>query len=36
MSNDGTKSIIENYLNKNTRYIRRHDNNYYESLNYFE
>ena len=34
MSNDGTKSIIENYLNKNTRYIRRHDNNYYEALNY--
>jgi len=34
MSNDGTKSIIKKYLNKNTRYICRRDKNYYEALNY--
>jgi len=34
MSNDGTKSIVKKYLNKNTRYICRRDKNYYEALNY--
>ena len=34
MSNDGTKSIVKEYLNKNTRYICRRDKNYYEALNY--
>jgi glycosyltransferase involved in cell wall biosynthesis len=34
MSNDGTKSIVKEYLNKNTRYICIRDKNYYEALNY--
>ena len=34
MSTDGTKSIIQKYLNKNIRYIRRLDKNYYDGLNY--
>jgi glycosyltransferase len=34
MSQDGTRSIIKKYLNKNTRYICRPDKNYYEGLNY--
>lgn len=34
MSSDGTKSIIQKYLNKNIRYICRKDKNYYEALNY--
>jgi glycosyltransferase involved in cell wall biosynthesis len=34
MSTDGTKSIIKKYLNKNIKYIRRRDKNYYEALNY--
>jgi glycosyltransferase len=34
MSTDGTKTITEKYLNKNIKYIRRRDKNYYEGLNY--
>jgi glycosyltransferase involved in cell wall biosynthesis len=34
MSSDGTKSIIQKYLNKNIIYICRRDKNYYEALNY--
>jgi glycosyltransferase len=34
MSTDGTKSIIQKYLNENIKYIRRRDKNYYEALNY--
>ena len=34
MSNDGTKFIIQRYLNKNVRYICRADKNYYDALNY--
>lgn len=34
MSNDGTRSIVQKYLNKNIKYIRKKDNNYYEGLNY--
>jgi glycosyltransferase len=34
MSNDGTKSIFQKYLNKNIKYICRKDKNYYEALNY--
>lgn len=34
MSNDGTKFIVKEYLNKNTRYICRRDKNYFEALNY--
>jgi len=34
MSTDGTKFIIQKYLNKNVRYICRIDKNYYDGLNY--
>ena len=34
MSNDGTKSIIRKYLNKNIKYISKKDKNYYQALNY--
>jgi glycosyltransferase len=34
MSSDGTKSIIQKYLNKNIIYICKRDKNYYEGLNY--
>ena len=34
MSNDGTRSIVQTYLNKNIKYICKQDNNYYEGLNY--
>jgi glycosyltransferase involved in cell wall biosynthesis len=34
MSTDGTKSNIQKYLNKNVKYIRRRDKNYYDALNY--
>ena len=34
MSQDGTKLIIKKFLNKNIKYIRRSDKNYYEGLNY--
>jgi glycosyltransferase involved in cell wall biosynthesis len=34
MSNDGTRSAIKHYLNKNVKYICKKDNNYYEGLNY--
>ena len=34
MSEDGTKFIIQKYLNKNIKYICRYDKNYYEGLNY--
>jgi glycosyltransferase len=34
MSSDGTKSIIQKYLNKNIKYICKRDKNYYEGLNY--
>lgn len=34
MSNDGTKSAIQKYLNKNIKYICMKDKNYYEGLNY--
>lgn len=34
MSNDGTRSVVQKYLNKNTKYICKKDNNYYEGLNY--
>jgi glycosyltransferase len=34
MSTDGTKSVIQKYLYKNLRYIRRRDINYYDALNY--
>jgi glycosyltransferase len=34
MSTDGTKTITQKYLNKNIKYIRRRDKNYYEGLNY--
>jgi glycosyltransferase len=34
MSNDGTREIIQKYLNKNRKYICRRDINYYEGLNY--
>ena len=34
MSNDGTRSIIKKYLNKNIKYICKQDKNYYEGLNH--
>ena len=34
MSSDGTKFIVQKYLNKNVRYICRADKNYYDALNY--
>jgi len=34
MSNDGTKQMAKKYFNKNIKYIRKKDNNYYEGLNY--
>ena len=34
MSNDGTRSTINRYLNKKVKYICKKDNNYYEGLNY--
>jgi glycosyltransferase len=34
MSSDGTRSLIQKYLNKNIRYIVRRDKNYYQGLNY--
>jgi glycosyltransferase involved in cell wall biosynthesis len=34
MSNDGTRGIVQKYLNKNIKYVCKKDNNYYEGLNY--
>ena len=34
MSSDGTKFIIQRFLNKNVRYICMADKNYYDGLNY--
>ena len=34
VSTDGTKFIIQKYLNKNIRYICRNDKNYYDGLNH--
>jgi glycosyltransferase involved in cell wall biosynthesis len=34
MSSDGTKCVIEKYLNKNIKYICKRDKNYYDGLNY--
>ena len=34
MSNDGTRSIVKKYLNKNIKYICKKDKNYYEGLNH--
>ena len=34
MSDDGTKLAVRKYLNKNIKYICKHDKNYYEGLNY--
>jgi glycosyltransferase involved in cell wall biosynthesis len=34
LSNDGTRNVVQKYLNKNRKYICRRDINYYEGLNY--